>query len=359
MITESNWPRFQSDSTNTGHVADITAVPRDPDVYWKFYVQSSSPVIANGSLFTGEYTPERSVISRDAATGRIEWTKRLSGGAMGTPSVIGETLLMQTYATLFAFDCQTGDQLWKSSIGRGPPGCPVALDGVAYLANGAFQEWPTEVFAFDIGTGEEQWRTTLDVGESNLEGSVAVDDDYVFIVDGSLIALDTADGSEAWRKDFDTSANTTPSVSDGTVYVTDTGGTLHAIKREDGTERWTASVGEPEEGSAVAVTAEEVYVGTKSGLHSFTINGDSQWDFNLNHSTSPTVDEETVYVGEQGYEDRALYAVAREDGKELWRYETDRKKASDTVTGGLRSPPTLVKDGVYIVAADGIHALGR
>lgn len=359
MSTATDWPRFQADTGNTGHLSGGAAVPEDPELYWDFYVTSSPPVIAEGSLYTTEYRDKRSIVARDAATGELQWTSPVEGGSMGTPSVTGETILVQSYSYLSGFDRQSGDSLWKRNIGRGPPGCPAVSDGVAYLANGAFTEWSTEVFAVEVSTGAQQWRTTLGEAESHLEGSVAVDDESVFIAAGDIIAFDTADGSEIWRVELDAPAETTPTVSDGTVYVTDTGGTLHAVRTADGRERWTADIGEPARGTAAAVAEDEVYVGTTSGLHSLTTTGEIRWQFDLTDGTTPTVDTDAVYVGERGFDNRAVYAVARADGSQRWTYNTEAKGISDTIQAGVRGPPTLVADGVYVVAADGIRAFGR
>lgn len=359
MPTETNWTRFQADTGNTGHLSDVTAVPEEPEIYWDFYVSSSPPVVADGGLYTTEYREENSVVARNAATGELQWTTAVDGGALGMPSVSDNRILVQSYTRLSGFDRQSGDKLWERTIGQGPPGCPVAVDGVAYLANGTFSEWSAEVFAFDVSTGEQQWRTTLDDDDADIEGSVAVDEDYVFIVAGDIIAFNMTDGSEVWRTQLDSSAETTPTVADGTVYVTDSEGTLYAVRTEDGSERWRADVGEPERGTAAAVADGEVYIGTKSGLHSFTSNGETRWQFNLSDATTPTVDTEAVYVGESGSRNRTVYSIARADGSEQWTHNTDEEQISDTIQAGVRGPPTLVEDGLYVVAADGMRAFGQ
>jgi outer membrane protein assembly factor BamB len=360
MPTATDWPRFQADRGNTGHVSDVTGVPDPPAVYWEFFVQSSPPVVADGTLYTAEHGKQRSLVARDAATGRVEWTKPVDrGGEMGIPTVADDTLVVQSFGVLFGIDPGTGDHLWEHDVGRGPPGSPVVVDGVAYLANGSFSEWPAAAFAVDVDTGDERWRTDLGGGESHLRGSVAVDDGHVFVVDGELIALDTADGTEVWRAGFDAPAETTPTVADGTVYVTDTDGTLHAVATTDGTERWTRDLGEPERGTAAAVVADELYVGTTSALHALTTDGERRWEFSLANATTPTVGTRAVYVGERGFEDRTVFAVDRIEGNERWQHETEEKGISDTIQAGVRGPPTLVERGVYVVAADGIRAFGR
>lgn len=360
MPTSTDWTRFQATAGNTGHVQDVTAVPDAPEVYWQFFVQSSTPVVADETLYTSEYGRERSLVARDAATGRVRWTTRVSnGGSMGVPTVVGDRLIVQSYGLLFAFDRRMGKRQWEYDIGRGPPGSPVVVDGVAYLANGSFSEWSAEAFAVDVATGEERWRTELGTGEVHLGGSVAVADDTMFVVDGDLVGLDVADGSEIWRTAFEAPAETTPSVANGTVYVTDGAGTFHAVTAADGTKRWSAEVGEPERGMAATIVDEEVYVGTETGLHALTTDGTKRWQSDVKRATPPTVDTDAVYVGERGYDERSVVALAREDGSERWQHGTDEQGISDTVQAGIRGPPTLVEGGVYVVAADGMYAFGR
>jgi outer membrane protein assembly factor BamB len=359
MPTTTDWPRFQADRWNTGHLAG-RAVPDDPETYWQFFVQSSLPVVAGGTMYTAEYGRERSLVARDAATGRVRWTRAVDrGGALGAPTVAGGTLVVQSFGLCFGFDRATGDLRWELDIGRGTPGSPVVVDGVAFLANGAFSEWPSAAFAVDVETGEERWRTDLGTGEVHLRGSVAVADSLVLVVDRDLVALDGETGSEVWRAAFDAPAETTPVVASGTAYVTDTEGTLHAVSTADGSERWTAAVGEPERASAAAAADGEVYVGTDAGLHALTADGEVRWEVDLPRAATPTVDADTVYAGQRGFDERAVVAVARRNGEERWRRDTDEVGISDTVQAGVRGPPTLVEGGVYVVAADGIRAFGR
>lgn len=360
MPTTTDWTRFQADATNTGHVQDVTAVPDTPEVYWQFFAQSSTPVVADGTLYTTEYGKKRSLVARSAVTGRVQWITPVNhGGALGVPTVVGETIVVQSYGLLFAFSRRTGELQWEHNIGRGSPGSPVIVDGIAYLANGSFTEWPTEAFAIEVATGEEQWRTELGTGEYHLRGSVAVDESTMFVVDDDLVALSVVDGSETWRTTFGAPAETTPSVANGIVYVTDTDGILHAVAAEDGSEQWSTEVGEPDRGTAVAVVDDEVYVGTDTGLHAVTTDGTKRWEFNAGQATTPTVDTNAVYVGERGFDNRDVFAIDRTDGSKRWQYSTNERAISDTVQAGVRGPPTLVEGGMYVVAADGMYAFGR
>jgi outer membrane protein assembly factor BamB len=358
MPVSTDWPRLGGDAGNTSRVDGVTAVPASSEVYWHFFAYSSVPVVADGTLYTTESADGRYLVARDAATGRRQWaTEASGGGALGVPVVAGDRLLVQSFGVLFCFDRATGAAQWTLDVGRGSVGSPVVRDGVVSLANGAFSEWPAAAFAVDLADGTVRWRTDLgDTGR--LRGSVAVDGAATYVVAGDLRALDRADGTVRWTRDLSAPAETTPTVADGTVYVTDTAGTLHALAT-DGTERWTTSVGEPVRGSSVAVADDEVYVGTETGLTALATDGTRRWRGEVRSATTPTVGTDAVYVGERGFDNRAVLAFGREAGERRWAQRTEKQTVSDTVQSGVWGPPTLVDGGVYVAAADGLYAFGR
>ena len=358
MPVSADWPRVGADAGNTNHVDGVTACPASSEVYWHFFAYASAPVVADGTLYTTESDDGRNLVARDAETGRRQWaTEASNGGALGVPVVADDRILVQSYSLLFCFDRATGTERWRRDIGRGPVSSPVVRDGVGYLANGEFSEWPAAAFAVDLADGEVRWQTDLgDTGR--LRGSVAVDDDTVYVVAGDLRALDRSDGTVRWTHDLSAPAETTPTVADGSVYVTDSEGTLHAVAT-DGTERWTASVGEPIRGSSVAVASEEVYAGTETGLSALTTDGERRWRGEARAATTPTVGSDAVYVGERGFENRSVLAFGRDEGDRRWEHRTDEQTISDYVQAGVWGPPTLVDGGVYVAAADGLYAFGR
>jgi outer membrane protein assembly factor BamB len=358
MSVSTDWERLGADAGNTNHRDGVTALPESSEVYWHFFAYASVPVVADGTLYTTESADGRSLVARDAATGRRQWATAASdGGALGVPVVAADRILVQSFSYLFCFDRATGTRQWTLDVGRGPPASPVVRDGVVYLANGEFSGWSAEAFAVDIADGDVRWQT--DLGDSSrLRGSVAVDDSAVYVVAGDLRALDRSDGTVRWTHDLAAPAETTPTVADGSVYVTDSEGTLHAVAT-DGSERWTASVGEPIRGSAVAVTDDEVYAGTKTGLTALSTDGARRWRGEARTATTPTVGSDAVYVGERGFDNRAVLAFGREAGERRWEQRTEKQTVSDTVQAGVWGPPTLVDGGVYVAAADGLYAFGR
>jgi outer membrane protein assembly factor BamB len=359
MPVSTDWQRLGADAGNTNHDDGVTALPESSEVYWHFFAYASVPVVADGTLYTTESGDGRYLVARDAATGSRQWaTEASDGGALGVPVVADDRILVQSYSSLFCFDRATGTEQWRFDVGRGPVASPVVRDGVVYLANGEFSGWPAEAFAVGLADGEHRWRTDLGIVGGRLRGSVAVDDSAVYVVAGDLRALDQSDGTVRWTHDLSAPAETTPTLADGSVYVTDTEGTLHAVST-DGTERWTASVGEPIRGSAVAVAGEEVYAGTETGLTALSTDGTRRWRGEARRATTPTVGSDAVYVGERGFDNRSVLAFGRDEGERRWEQRTEKQTVSDYTQAGVWGPPTLVDGGVYVAAADGLYAFGR
>jgi outer membrane protein assembly factor BamB len=166
-----------------------------------------------------------------------------------------------------------------------------------------------KIFAFDVETGDKLWdyRTGF-----YIKSSPTVVDDTVFIGsdDGSLIALNTEDGTERWvfsnAADFGPGSEieSSPTVSDGTVFVGSTNSTFYAVDAESGEEVWTFE--------------------TNDGIQS-----------------SPTTVGNTVFVGSN---DNNLYALDADTGTEQWVFETD---------GEIYSSPTVVDGTIFVGSGDG------
>lgn len=93
---------------------------------------------------------------------------------------------------------------------------PVIADGVVYL-----QDLQSNVMALDLATGEEVWRT--EIGRSAIgPNGPAIGYGKVFLQDGeqNLIALDIEDGEELWSTELEPHTGTQqPSVFGGLVYT--------------------------------------------------------------------------------------------------------------------------------------------
>jgi outer membrane protein assembly factor BamB len=353
----SEWPRHQHDARNTGHIKGTTAVPTDTSLYWQFYVHSSPPVVAAGTLFAVETTRDgRRIVARSSATGEVRWERPLDGGPAATPAVAGKRVLVQSRRRLFAFDRDGGDRLWTTAVGRGVPSAPAVVDGVAYCCSAARGSWPTTVFAVDAATGDRRWAAELDGG---VPGGVAVGGGTVYVATdaGRLHALGTIGGGGRWSVELASPATGTPLVSREMLFVP-TGAGLESYWTDDGRTRWRAEVGRIT-GDAPAFAGDSVYVGTEHGVHALKwATGTELWRYDTGApATTPTVDREAVYAGERSGERPAVFAVGRDDGKRRWSRRTGAPDGTDREPG-VRGPPTPVAGGLYAAAGDGMYAFG-
>ena len=141
---------------------------------------------------------------------------------------------------------------------------------------------------------------------------------------GSLTALDRSSGRERWSSEMNTAVVSTPAVADGRLYAA-LSDRLAALDSETGDEQWSAPV-LPAGFSSPTIHNDRVYIGTRSGALAAidTTNGTVSWRAGTESSepvnTTPAVGTDRVYVGS---EDNALYAFTLSDGSESWRTAVD------------------------------------
>jgi outer membrane protein assembly factor BamB len=204
---------------------------------------------------------------------------------------------------------------------------------------------------------------------------------YVGSTDGSLYAVNRADGSQRWKFATNGPIASSPAVGGDLVYVSSVDGNIYAVEAATGTKRWTfATKGErrftapgihgaiprtermPDPFdvflSSPAVAAGTVYIGS-GDQHVYALDaatGALKWAFatgDVVHA-SPAVVDGVVYIGSW---DRNVYAIAAATGKELWRYTT----GNDTTIYnqiGIASSAAVADGMVFVGGRDGhFHAV--
>ncbi|WP_338737939.1 PQQ-binding-like beta-propeller repeat protein [Haloplanus salilacus] len=166
---------------------------------------------------------------------------------------------------------------------------------------------------------------------------------------GHLYALDR-DGTLRWR--FDSVAglahenggwiDSSPAVSDETVYVASKDTHVYALERETCAKRWQYQT-RGRIASSPAVADGTVYVGSDDA-HVYALDatdGTQQWSVRTGNmvKSSPAIVDNTVYVVS---DDDMLYALDSETGSERW----------SLAVGGGQSSPTVVDGTVYVCGYD-------
>ena len=165
---------------------------------------------------------------------------------------------------------------------------------------------------------------------------------YVGSVDSHVYALDATTGGLLWRYETADRVGSSPTVSTGVVYVGSHDNWLYALDAAVGGLLWRYETGGDME-SSPTVSDGIVYVGSDDGrLYALdAATGELLWSYETGGAveSSPTVSDGIVYVGSN---ETHLYALDAVTGKLLWRYKTGHK---------VNSSPT-VSDGIVYVGSD-------
>lgn len=150
-------------------------------------------------------------------------------------------------------------RVWSTEIGKGTGNkrfrlVPAVVDGVVYSADA----WGT-VVAHRLADGERVWRVTLDPpvergwfgggrdDGSFLSGGVSVDADQVYVgtIEGEVVALSRADGSERWRNTVSSEVLAPVTPTGERLLVTTIDGVLASLDRGTGEQIWSFSTNVP------------------------------------------------------------------------------------------------------------------
>ncbi|SDM98628.1 Outer membrane protein assembly factor BamB, contains PQQ-like beta-propeller repeat [Halogranum gelatinilyticum] len=205
----------------------------------------------------------------DGADGAVRWDAPLEHGPLyGSLAARDGAVYGGGKFGLAAFDAATGERQWHADIGRATN--PAVGDGSVFVGTDA-----ATVHALDPNDGSEQWAVELPNAGSEerqveVRTSPAVADGtvYVAVTDGNLYALDGETGRQQWTFDGGTWLDVSPTVAgagtDATVYVGSRQGNVFAVDAADGSLGWSYQLTGPVETSPVVVDG-TVFVGDEEG----------------------------------------------------------------------------------------------
>jgi outer membrane protein assembly factor BamB/Tfp pilus assembly protein PilF len=184
---------------------------------------------------------------------------------------------------------------------------------------------------------------------------------YVGAHDKHLYAIDAKNGELKWKYETWDEVYSSPTVDNGIVYVGSNDDHLYAFDTQTGELRWKYRT-EGNVGSSPAVSNGIVYVGAESlsefgyksmgaDYHLYALDaqtGELKWKYKTGSwvFSSPTVDNGIVYFG--SYDDH-LYALDAQTGELRWKYDTGPV---------VFSSPTVDNGIIYVGSEDGhLYAL--
>ncbi len=200
----------------------------------------ATPVVEDGVIYLAGYSGD--VVALSVATGRPlpDWGPpvRLDGHIVATPAFDGTRLYVATdRGRVTVLEAATGRVAGPvlDVAGDHPIwGDPVLQGGTLYIA-----DINRTVHAIGVDSGEARWTQALDGG---LAAPLALDRQVLLAgaLDSRLYALDAeAGGSPLWSFEGDGWFWSRPLVAGDSIYAPTSRGTVYAIDRFSGVQRWS------------------------------------------------------------------------------------------------------------------------
>jgi outer membrane protein assembly factor BamB len=309
-------------------------------------------VVDQGTVYAT--TMAGTVHALDAETGRERWKFVADDAVFSTPEVRDSVVYFGSADQhVYAIDQATGSLRWKTRTGGAVLAGPAVAQGIVAIGSA-----DTNIYGLRVEDGSIVW--TLDAG--NLFQSKAATDGERFFVggwDNHFRGIDATTGREIWKRelgrrqvivpDFSafSPAITSPVVADGIVYVSTNDGTLHALNTADGSTVWTINR-ERMGYSSPAVSEGVVYVVLNDKSLAIALDaktGEVKWEVDTRgtvYDSGMAVGTDTVHVG---LVEGVLLALDRATGAEIRRHRLD--------SGFLFATPAVSGDRVFVSTMTG------
>lgn len=222
---------------------------------WK--LKTGGPIQGHTTVAGGVvYVPsgDHKLYAIDATTGRTRWSYEMKMHAQAKPAVAGNTVFVGAWDGVFyALNAETGEPRWTyrvaDSIFFSPAvSSPLVVDGKVITSQAVAPRDSTgpHVLCLNAETGEKLWGYRMASG-SAAYASATSDGKRVFTatLNGDLVALNLADGTEVWKSRMPEIAyDCSPVYSRGQVICNMLTGGLGGYDAETGKELWVYKTGQ-------------------------------------------------------------------------------------------------------------------
>ncbi|ELY64028.1 outer membrane protein assembly factor BamB family protein [Natronococcus jeotgali] len=310
--TDRGWTSRRGNPGHTGYAAGESG-PDDPAVVdWEHTESGGSVAVSNGVVYR---TTDGAVHAFDAADGeRIAESDDV--GADGTPTAVDDRVYVGG-EDLTALENEGAEPVWQQGFESDAVSEPTVVDGRALVVSDG------TLHAVDAAEGARLWAFEPDDG-TLVDQPVAAADGAVFATDGrSLYAIEGDDGDVRWSTDDGGFREQVVLATDDVVAV-QVGGVdeVAVYETETGDLRW---IGDGY--AATLATDDRIYTLTRDDIVGYDReSGEERWRPALESAVygPPVADGETLYVGIRSANGGAgIVALALEDGTLEWSIRTD------------------------------------
>jgi eukaryotic-like serine/threonine-protein kinase len=333
------WPQFQGGPEHRGVSESGPAPPYR--TRWTFTSPDgsglSSAVIVDGLAIS---VGRASVYAVDVATGEVAWDVARADGPVSSPAIASGRRLTLLYV--------------DGGVSTTPSPSPTPVDeSPSPSPDNEAEAAGASLVAIGLEDQREVWRVPL--GAESRSG-VTVDGDIAYVgdQDGTLYAVDIADGTVRWTSEMPGRIDISIAASDGRAV---------AISRNDDSRRVVIAAHDADDGerlwqitpqlsataaSSAALTEDAVIVGLADRLvRAFGVDdGEERWSSLalqlFSPLTAPAVGEDAVYVADIG---GGLYRLDPADGDRGWSFQFNEVV--------VRSSPVIIDRWVLLGLNDG------
>jgi len=330
-----------------------------------------SPAVVADTVYVG--SDDGFLYALESATGRLRWRFETGGAVRARPAVdAGKVLVPSDDGRLYCLDAASGQPDWTVTIGASPaPRSSPGSDGYRYdsFASAAVVDGGTvfvgtldgEMVALDRANGSERWR--FSAGDSVTSTPAVYRRILMFgSFDHHVYAVDSRSGELRWRFDTGAPVVSSPAVAGSVTIIGSRSYDLFGLDTDDGSVRWRFYDWFSWIESSAAIADGTAYIGSSDSGQLRAIRADDgqlRWAFDTPGSAwgTPAVTADRVFIGSVGVRDYFIdhrpgfFAVDRGTGRAVWWYPTDQPE--DRKLSGYVSSPAVGGERVYVGGLDG------
>ncbi|WP_160048855.1 PQQ-binding-like beta-propeller repeat protein [Natrialba sp. INN-245] len=256
-----------------------------------------------------------------------------------------------------AFNATDGSERWNTSdttvdtINRNTP---IVVGEYVYVQDAGDD---TTVYALDPDTGTVVWEEYL---TDSTTVRLAADDDTLYVVDDDhVFAMNGSTGEVVWDRgdwELSDSVSATPTVVDGTLYVTVAGGNFRAVyafDSDDGVPQWRTPV--PDDVDLEPVVADEtVYIASGASVYAFeTDTGVTESSYVTSGEIQDIVSGQYLYVASEDQRNNVG------PGQTVTALEGDLSVAwASSIPTTLDDPDALAYPTSLVSVGDSLYVVG-